>query len=394
MGKKASLLTIMMFLCIVSQAQSLRDSVYLFKSVIEQKCHSQDSGFYYHGGVAASDLSFIGLYKDALVKYDIPRKEEVVEISDSIKKYVNTLKATPAQKYIIDKAKKAQIIIVNEAHYNPRNRVFLTTLLQPLKNIGYTVFAAETFANDLNFEHQNHPTLHSGYYSCEPQFGNLIREAVGLGYKLLPYEDTLPNFKYRELNEAKNINVYLQSHPDAKIIIYCGFDHISENPLKNGYKTMASELKETTGIDPLTVNQVYLGERFFKNLERPERQLLNAADYTVFVDTKGNVLSGKNTDIAVYIPDTQNKYNRPEWIFENGKVPLFIPTNKITIDFPIMVKVYSSNDDIQTAIPIDVIEIENKSGLAKTALAIFPKRKYIIEVSNLKQEHLLFKIQK
>ncbi|QES90531.1 hypothetical protein [Rhizosphaericola mali] len=387
--KRLLLLVIFLANSIFLFAQTKSDSVYLFENKILEKCKI-DSNFYFKGGFASSDLALIGLYQEGLKLYDSARRKESFEVTDSLKTALSQLKAIDPILYILEQAKKTSIIIFNEAHYNPRNRVFVVSLLHSLKNIGYSVFAAETFSNKKSFGNIQHPSLETGYYSAQPQFGNMIRLAVKLGYKLLPYEDTTLYKRHREMEEATNIANFLSNNPNSKIIIYCGLDHIFETPIamnqKDSLHFMANILKKMTKVDPFTVDQVYLRERSNFHLERPERQLLNSDKYALFQYPNGKIFSMKYTDVSLYTPATKTKYNRPSWIFENHMLPLFLPINKIKISFPIMVKVYLRSDNVNNAIPIDVLEVKNKLDLNRTALAVYPKSDYQIVVNNEKNE--------
>jgi hypothetical protein len=56
--------------------------------------------------------------------------------------------------------------------------------------------------------------VETGYYLKEPQFGNLIRTALKLGFEIFPYEADLKYFgKDREIQQAKNIQQVLKSDP-------------------------------------------------------------------------------------------------------------------------------------------------------------------------------------
>jgi hypothetical protein len=366
--------------------QKSKDSIYQFKSDILQKCIS-DPNYYFKGGNASSDLALTGLYMDGLKLYDSARGTETYSIDENLKLQLRKAKPINPRKYILDQAKKTSILIFNEAHYNPRNRVFVTSLLDSLSAIGYSIFAAETFSNTPSFRETQSPSFATGYYSDQPQFGNMIRKAIKLGYTLLPYEDTTIKHVNREEEEAKNISNFLLKNPNSKIIIYCGYDHIYETPIgKDSIRCMVSFLKELTHIDPLTVDQVYLRERSIANLERPERQFLHADDYTLFKDEDTKITKLKYTDVALFTPDTKFKFNRPSWIFENGMVPMYLPKNKVRVSYPIIVKVYLESDNTKDAIPIDVLEIDSKSEFGKTAFGVFPNSKYRIVIQNQQNE--------
>ncbi len=163
-------------------------------------------------------------------------------------------------------------MIFNEAHYNPRHRVFVASLLKDFKEAGYKYFAAETFSNDEYFSKEIHPRFTTGYYTMEPQFGNLVREAIKLEYSLYPYEARAgANGREREIGEAKNLHELLKKDPKAKIIIYCGFAHIYEDSVYGWQKAMAGRLKEFTGIDPYTIDQIELSERSDKSLNNQKK---------------------------------------------------------------------------------------------------------------------------
>jgi hypothetical protein len=339
------------------------------------------------GGVTSSDLSFIGLHNNALIEWDKPRQAfGNVSKEDSLD-FAKKYKPVNAKKYIKKIAKENQIIIFNEAHYNPRNRVFLTSLLKDLKKEGFKYFLAETFDNKATFkDNYKAPTLNLGYYSMEPQFGNLIREANKLNFILYPYEDTTrSNGKNREIGEAKNIESLLTRDPNAKIIIYCGFSHIYEDSVYGWGKAMAGRLKEFTGIDPFTIDQVVLSEKSEIKYSNPYYRIINANTYSILVDENGNPFhkryDNQKVDALLYSPPTKYLNARPDWIFENGKTSYFLKSDSVKISFPLIAKVYSKEEDIGNfVVPIDIIEIKNEKDISKTAIAVFKKESFIIQL--------------
>ncbi|MBK7637262.1 MAG: hypothetical protein IPJ13_25495 [Saprospiraceae bacterium] len=57
---------------------------------------------------------------------------------------------------------------------------------------------------DSILQYEGYPTLKSGYYTKEPQFGNLVRAAHKKGFKIFGYESNgHTNGKEREINQAK-----------------------------------------------------------------------------------------------------------------------------------------------------------------------------------------------
>ncbi len=384
----------------------LCSSITLFGQQIDSNKYKFSSGIYdyikkdsnyWRGGVTSSDLSFIGLYKEAIAEWDKSRQYKPY-IPDSVKNnFIENYSTVNARKYIIQKANENQIIIFNEAHYNSRNRVFVASLLKDFKKIGYTYFAAEALNTDSTYQNLKLPLFSTGYYTMEPQFGNLIREAIRQKLKLFAYEDsTGANGKQREINEAKNLELLLKKDPKAKIIIYCGFSHIFEDSVYNWEKAMAGRLKEFTGIDPYTIDQTELIEKSNPDFENPYFKLINENNYCILVN-KNKVAFNKKTnrqyvDALLYTPRTKYIYNRPNWIFENSKVPYFINPNVVKLVYPILVKVYLSTDNLKTTIPIDIIEIKSLNELQQTAVAVLEKDNLIIKLTDKLGNHQLINV--
>lgn len=387
---------IFLILCCVlsklSVAQRNDSSQYQFSSDIFNHI-AKDSG-YWLGGTTSFDLSLIGLYKEALIEWDRPRGyRQKISASDSLS-FKKNYHSVDAGKFILERAKENQIIIFNEAHFNSRNRVFVTSLLKDLKDIGYKYFAAEGLINiPKNYIGKKHPTFQTGFYTMEPQFGNMIREAIALNYSLYPYEDTTgANGEKREIGQAKNILSLLEKDPKAKIIIHCGFDHILEDSVFDWGKAMAGRLKEFTGINPFTVDQIPLSERSKTNFNNPYYNVINSNDYSILIDEKGNPFNNGRVDALLYSPPTKYIHNRPNWVFENNKTPYFLNEKRVKLSFPILVKVYLETDNLEESIPIDIIEIKKKEDLSKTAIALFKKGSFIIKISNKAAGYQLVKV--
>jgi len=368
-----------------AEAQIVDPFPYKFSSSIYEKIKTDSASW--RGGVTSSDLSFIGLYKEALQEWDKPRPaRRKISAADSID-FSKNYKAVDARKFILKKAKENRVLIFNEAHYNPRNRVFVTSLLKDLKKIGYTFFAAETFSTRSNFqENSKYPNLNSGYYAMEPQFGNLIRVANELNFTLYPYEHMSRGNQWeRETGQARNLARLLDSIPDSKVIVYCGFDHIMEDSIANWATPMAARLRELTGIDPYTVDQIILSERSDNALNNPYFNLVKAKQYAILSDKQNNAFNkrfdGKKVDALLFSPPTRYIHNRPDWVFENNKTAYLLNRDPIQVSYPFLAKVYFTEEDIDNmVIPVDMIEIKNESDRANTAVAVFRKSKFIIQL--------------
>ncbi|MGE0568119.1 MAG: hypothetical protein AB7O73_09235 [Bacteroidia bacterium] len=357
----------------------------------------------------ALEFSYIGEYEKMLEMSGIDYSKSlrrmdtlsIAQISQFLK-----YKAVDAKSVILEKAKTEQIIIINEEHQQPYHRVFTTSLLRDLYKAGFRYFSAETLTN-YNFlikkiRKKKYPTFSSGFYSQEPFYGNLIREAAEIGYKIFGYESNRLMFRHfsgisqREIDQAKNIQKILKKDPNAKILIHCGYDHIVETHYPGWGKAMAGRLYEFTGIDPFTIDQVNLTEHSLEEQQNPYWSLINLDYYAMFVDSSGQLFSGlskeKRYDAEVYHPKTNWKFGRPQWVFENGRTPYFI-RNKINLKFPCLVFAFIKRERKQSkkAIPFDIIEL--KSATENKALSLKKGEKYTIDYMDVNFQEQTFDIQ-
>ncbi len=342
----------------------------------------------------AWELSFIGEYKTAIQKMDLffdPQKHSVIF------KYNNELyKPYSASSYILNRAKKERIIIINESHIQPMHRVFTTSLLKGLYDEGYRYLALEAleaYGQDSILNIRKYPVIESGYYTKEPQYGNMIREALKIGYKIVAYEYGGNDWSHREEEQATNIKKILDKDSTAKILIHCGFGHGSEDA-SFSQKLMGGLVKDYCKIDPFTINQESWTEHSSHDYEDSYFISLKAKYPAVFIDKKQNLLKGKDYsgyDIDIYHPRTQFINGRPDWLTLNGsRKYYFLPKDKLLkINYPMLVLAYCSNEDSSIAIPVDIMEL--KSVNDNKAL-VLPVGAYKIILRSSKGEEYVFNI--
>lgn len=228
---------------------------------------------------------------------------------------------------IVDAAKVTKVVVINEAHDRPRHRDFVRQVAVALRPLGYTHFAAETFADSLSSgEQSKYPLMEYGYYSNEPAFGALLRELKTRGFKLVPYEyrsdsgaaelDTHTRASIREEGQADNLKRVVDSLAEGeRLIAHVGYSHASEVPIRSfGGKDlawMASRLKEKTGIDPLTIDQTDCSIEYGP----PSR-------------TKPSVKHHPGQfDIVVGHPDLTFSDGRPAWRQRGNVGPVAVPVD-------------------------------------------------------------------
>ena len=377
---------------------------YMFDSEIENKILSDTTKNSYFGTgyryqVGASDYAKKGNYRKALVTWDLAvgtsEKNYNQSQIDSINRLYNKVNAI---NYITEEAKQYQVLIINEAHHNARHRVFTKALLQKLYDSGFTNIGFEALTNgefqDALLNTRKYPIQKTGHYIKEPQFGDLVRTALEIGYHVFPYEVTTDaDGREREIQQAKNIQRVIEQKPREKFIIHCGFGHVLEGNYSDWGKTMAGRLTEFTGIDPLTINQDYFSEKSKPEFNHPLLKALNLTESSVLIDGNDKPMKyeyeDSYSDIAVLHPNTIYIKGRPNWLFTNGNKATQISLEDIDISFPVMVLAYKKGEDIKTAIPMDIVEVENKTDSTYLALR---KGEYEIVVYNLDRHTQKFEI--
>lgn len=366
------------------------ETEYKFSSEIEDKVAKDTVPWKYQ--LSASDYATKGDYQNALMQWDLAMRAREKNFTktqiDSINQKYTKVNAID---YIIESAKKNQILIINEAHHNSFHRVFTKSLLQKLFENGYKNLGLEALTNNdslnLALNNRKYPIQKTGWYIKDPQFGNLVREALEIGYKLFAYEQTSgSNGKPREIEQAKNIQKFIEQSPNEKFLIHCGFDHALEGKHKSWEKAMAGRLTEYTGINPLTINQVMYSEKSKSEYNHPLLKALEIKESSVIIDKDNKPLRYERgnawTDIAVFHPNTIYIDGRPNWVFENGNKNIPIKLNDIQIEFPVMVLAFKKGEDINFSIPTDITEVKSKTEKCNLGLK---KGKFNIVVTNGKK---------
>jgi len=345
---------------------------------------------------AALEYSFIGEYKKAIATYGVD--EQPLFNSKEIESIKEKYKAHDAVNYLIKKSKEHQLMIINEAHHRPRHRLFVHSLLESLCNQGYNYLALETLCHykgnacDSDLQSRGFPLNHykTGIFTREPQFGNLVRDAIEMGYTIVSYESTNhSDSNEREENQAKALAEVFAKDPSAKMLVLCGYDHLIEkkvDPEKNGGKEMwmAGYLKKMTGINPLTINQIPLTENI------PNKMFFDAFDIkksSVFINKKdeNDILNNGKADILLAHPAVGSISERPAWMNLSG-YSFFLINDQLTdlvMTPPLLVKAYKSvelGDDI-SPVPVDIIQIQNKE--ERKALFLPINEKITLRISNI-----------
>lgn len=392
--------------------EAVRTPTYQFSQAIAQTVQAaatpaQRSAAMEQAAVASS---FIGDYRAAL-QYVDGNAPAMPAISRADSLYFLRFRPQNAREYILARAGREQIVMINEAHHVPLHRVFTLSLLAGLYHQGFRYLGAETLSEgDQGLAKRGYPVTsptdyaaNSGYYTAEPQYGHLIREALRLGFTVFAY-DAFPDVppadfaRQREVQQARNIQKILQADPTAKILIHAGYDHIREDSLGGSWgKAMAGRVKEFTGIDPFTINQEKLSEKSAPAYENPYYKLAHAPEASVFLNQEGQVFAGPPGsslfDVRVYHPPTRYQYGRPDWLLLNGRRKSRVVTQRDnSLTYPCLVFAYRQEEDSRFAVAADIIELRTPQD--RTALILEPG-KYLLrfQASNGTTKQLSLRIK-
>ena len=351
-------------ICTTSHAQfGPTKDLYMFSDSIQAKLERDTFPWKYQQ--AAFEFSLTGEYRASLEAWEMEMGVRELNYSqqeqDSLRKLY---KVKPARDYILKQAAKTSVVIINEAHHVPRHRTFTTSLLQDLYDMGYRYLGLEALYHiDPELSERGYPIATTGHYIVEPQFGNMVREAMRIGYTLFPYEinPEVDGDRDREIVQAEKITGFMRANPDGKYLIHCGFDHAIEGEHAYWGQAMAARVSESMEIDPLTVYQPEFTPVSDPKYNRAMLKTFKVREPSVLVDAKGTALGFTRgngyCDITVLHPDVHMTSGRPDWLLINDRQLVQIDLSSLQTEFPLMVRVYASDDDRENAVPVDIIEV-------------------------------------
>jgi hypothetical protein len=246
--------------------------------------------------------------------------------------------AEDAVQAIVRASKGRRVVMLNEAHTASRHRAFLGRLARALRKEGFTHLAAETFTNDAP-EAEMVVSLRAGqplpagigFYTFDPVFAEAVREALELGYQLVPYEQRQdqasasrePKLRIpvREQAQAENLAAAMRRWPEARFLVHVGLGHLDENPDSPNGPWFAARFKQLTGVDPLTVLQSHGGSVGPHGLDHAVAKAVLArfSPRAPIVVTPAPRVSSIQADLAVFHPSLPDVEGRPGWLAADPK---------------------------------------------------------------------------
>jgi len=280
--------------------------------------------FYYD--LLSQYVSFAGDYSAALVYQQLADTTHLTDVDyRQIAKSIQQLKKiknADAKRFISFIASNYKVIMLNEAYNKPLHRAFAYSLLDVLYNRGFRYLAMEML-NPMPDQELTKLTYKTGHLPTEPVAGELIRQALELGFKLVAYEDPLAEKHSpteRDSIQASNIARILKQDPDAKIFVYAGYGHIAEKSTTPDFIPMGMAFKRMTGLDPLTIDQTDMTEESNFSFGKAfydayvEKFPPTSPSIPLDNDEPVNVTGTTLYDLTVVHPKTTYYYSRPTWL--------------------------------------------------------------------------------
>jgi hypothetical protein len=315
----------------------------------------------------SADLSqaytFIGMYKQALIEEE-KYGGRIGELISSSK----VLEAKNAYPYICDAIRKNDIVILNECHNIPINRIVFSNIIDSLKNLGVnTVFleSLEYSVNDTMYNTNKNADARWGYYGVENAFRQVYSKLKQNKLQISSYEvshndlDTMTirgniyiiakndtkwfpikadayilskflskderGWDKREVEQGLKIYQKLERNDIKKAFIYCGYAHA----WRQKGNDMVDVLEHLLNKKVYTIDQTVMNEHENKKVELPLYTKFATADYpVVIIDEQKNPLhtisvdenkpSDKTVDLVIAAPKSVYINNRPTWLEANG----------------------------------------------------------------------------
>jgi hypothetical protein len=272
--------------------------------------------------------------------------------------------AEDAVAIIARQAASAQIVIINEAHDAPMHRAFIGDVAEALQPLGFRIYAGEALSPWAGVGGANgraYPILADGHYVQEPAFGMLMRRLRGAGYSFVAYEymgqpsvqaaDFVEALNTREAGQTANlVQRIFARDADARVLIHVGHQHNLETTERVGAVAslrrreivwMARRLKDTLGIDPLTIDQTTFA----------------ASQTGVCIGTGpgGGLPEGRD----MYVAHTERfiTQHRAEWRRARGEVFVTLPSGLAPADARAVYEARRAEEPDE-AVPIDRVLVD------------------------------------
>lgn len=303
--------------------------------------------------LAATLENQLGLYDEAVRDFPFDNRVKV-EISPVKLPGPASWRADDAADVITRLATDRRLVMINEVHHDAHTRELTLALLPRLRKLGFNYFAAEALDDkDTELMHRGYPVIGSSPYLNEPVYGEIVREAIRLGFIVVAYESPGASTAEREQGQADNLYQRVFAHdPHARLFVHSGYAHIDKASGNFGgdIVPMAVHLKRLTGIEPLSIDQSQLRDIGGRGNNEAYRQL--SVDFhpdrpSVLVSRHDGTVWSTDPrlhDVSVLLPPMDHR-RRPGWLtLEGTRQARLVTTALCDKKLPCLVEAHYANE--------------------------------------------------
>jgi len=325
---------------------------------------------------------YVSWYQTYLGDYAAARDthslQQVSEPDDNTSPLAGRFQARPAVEALLAMTKDRQVVFFNEAHTFSHTRIVTIEMLASLRAQGFDTFAVETlYDTDKDLQKRGYPNIHSGFYTQDPLYSEMVRTALKLGFTVIAYEAEKADGDAREREQAATlVTRVLKKNPQARLVVNAGFAHIQKSGKYLDGKSMAEHFKRLSGIDPLCIEQTMMVDHDTTGHDHPFYRAaidsLHPLKPIIFVDAAGKPWSLKPAayDVSVIFPPQVLRRGRPTWLEIDGarKPNLVHQAELCQKQSPCMVEARYA-DEGEDAIPADRLSFQNIDILGAEAVS-------------------------
>lgn len=297
--------------------------------------------------------TYVGDYPGAAASYSIAQPAQA---DDAPSPLTAGWTARPATEVLARMVRGRQVVFFNEAHNIPLTRTLTVAMLPALRREGFDYLAVETlYDDDTRLAQRGYPTALSGFYVNEPIYGEMVRSALKLGFKVVAYESDQPGTPdARERAQARHlVERIFHKDPKARVVVNAGYAHIQKSGPYLGGRSMAEYFVSMTGIEPLSIEQTMMIPHPDPASDHPWYTAVTQTGTPdvpfVFVGADGKAWSLRpGYDVSVFFPHVKMRRERPTWLDLLGlRRPMFISGKTLCDDtWPCLVEaLYADEGD-------------------------------------------------
>jgi hypothetical protein len=161
--------------------------------------------------------------------------------------------------HVSDISKKERMLMINESHYDFRNRLFVYMLLDSLYKNGYRNLCLEDKRSNTGIFSNKFPEKNDGFYIKEPFMGSVVRKALKLGFNIYSYDENTTGYDERERQQARNLFNLYKKDTTNKWLVLAGHAHVNKFDFGN-YKSAYQNFVDLAGFRPFSINQSYFSD--------------------------------------------------------------------------------------------------------------------------------------